>query len=339
MRRIPPRVYDDGERKQALGSRAMDTLAMDTLAWLLDSDPALRWQALRDLTDAPAGEVDAERATVATQGWGAELLALQDPDGHWDGGTYRPGWVAEDKPFFDAWTATTYVLLDLVGLGLDPRSPQAQHAVALVRDNCRWEASGALFFAGEVEPCINGMVTTIGSHFGEDVDAVVDRLLADALPDGGWNCWAEFGATVSSAHSTLTVLEGLHAWERAGGRDAAVTAARTRGEEYLLERRLFRRRSDGRVMDPRFTMFSYPTRWYYDVLRALDHFRATGQAPDPRCTEAIELVRERRDPSGAWPLENTHPGPIHLEMEGPDGFPSRWNTLRALRVLAWWDRG
>ena len=311
---------------------------MDIVAWLLDSDPALRWQVLRDLTGAPADQVAAERSLVATEGWGAQLLALQGADGQWDGGTYRPGWADDSKPFFDAWTATTYVLLDLVHLGLDPESAAARDAVELVARNSRWEATGTPFFAGETEPCINGMTTTIGAYFGHDVDGVVTRLLADQLPDGGWNCWAEFGATVSSAHSTLTVLEGLLAWQRVSGTSTEVAGARARAEEYLLERRLFRRRSDGRVMDPRFTMFSYPPRWYYDVLRSLDYFRSTGQAPDPRCAEAIDLLREKRERDGTWPLENTHSGPTHLQLEGPDGFPSRWNTLRALRVLRWWDR-
>jgi hypothetical protein len=309
---------------------------MDVIAWLLDADPALRWQVLRDLTDASSDEIAAERARVASEGWGAQLLALQDADGRWDRGVYRPGWVDESKPFFDAWTATTYVLLDLVHLGLDPVSPEAVRAVGLVREACRWEATGTRFFHGEVEPCINGMTVSIGSYFGQDVGAAVDRLLADRLPDGGWNCWAEFGATVSSFHSTLTVLEGLLAWQQAGGSSAAVDEARRGGEEYLLARGLFRRRSDGRVADPRFTLFSYPTRWYYDVLRALDYLRATGAAPDPRCAEAVELVRDKPDEAGRWPLENVHEGPTHLQMEGPEGFPSRWNTLRARRVLDWW---
>jgi hypothetical protein len=312
---------------------------MGVLDWLLDTDPALRWQVLRDLTDASADQVAAERARVADEGWGAQLLALQGPDAQWDGGTYRPGWVDDAKPFFDAWTATSHVLRDLTHLGLDPSSPQARRAVALVRDNSRWEATGTLFFSGETEECINGTTVAIGAYFGQDVDGVVQRLLGDQLPDGGWNCWAQYGATVSSYHSTITVLEGLLAWQQAGGSSAEVAAARRRGEEYLLARGLFRRRCDGLVADPRFTMFSFPTRWYYDVLRALDYFRSAGAEPDERCAAAVQLVRDKRAGDGTWALENTHQGPTHLEMEGPDGFPSRWNTLRALRVLRWWDGG
>jgi hypothetical protein len=308
------------------------------LDWLLDADPALRWQVMRDLTDAPAAEVAAERARVAGEGWGAELLALQGPDGLWDGGTYRPGWVDESKPFFDAWTATHFSLQLLRELGLDPASPAAGRAVSLVRENVRWEANDALYFEGETEPCINGIALAVGAYFGESVDGIVERVLGDQLPDGGWNCWAAFGATVSSFNSTICVLEGLLEWERAGGARDAVTAARRRGEEYLLERGLFRRSSTGQVVDPRFTMFSFPDRWYYDVLRGLEHFRSTGAPPDERLAEAIELVAGRSDELGRWPLENVHQGPTPFEMEGPEGFPSRWNTLRALRVLRWAGR-
>ena len=308
---------------------------MTVIECLLDADPAIRWQVMRDLTEAAPDEVAAERARVAVEGWGAQLLALQGADGRWDGGTYRPGWVDESKPFFDAWTATHFSLQLLRELGLDPDSPEAGRAVPLVREHVRWEANDALYFEGETEPCINGIALANGAHFGETVDGIVDRLLGDQLEDGGWNCWAEYGATVSSFHSTICVLEGLLEWERAGGSSGAVAAARRRGEEYLLERSLFRRRSTGHVIDPRFTMFSFPTRWYYDVLRGLDYFRSTGAVPDGRYAEAIALVAGKRHEEGRWPLENTHQGPTHFGMEGPDGFPSRWNTLRALRVLRW----
>jgi hypothetical protein len=310
-----------------------------TRDWLLDADPAIRWQVLRDLTDSAPGEVVAERERVAVAGWGAQLLALQDADGRWDGGTYRPGWVDEAKPFFDAWTATHFSLQLLRDFGLDPQSPQARRAVTLVRENVRWEANSAIYFEGETEPCINGIAVANGAYFGERVDGMVERLLDDQLPDGGWNCWAEYGAEVSSFHTTICVLEGLLEWEQRAGLSKKVAAARGRGEEYLLERGLFMSRSTGQIIDPRFTMFSFPTRWYYDVLRALDYFRSTGAGLDDRCAEAVDLVAGKRDEQDRWPLENTHQGPTHFEMEGPDGFPSRWNTLRAQRVLRWAGSG
>lgn len=308
---------------------------MRVIDWLLDSDPAIRWQVMQDLADATPAEVTAERARVATEGWGAQLLALQGPDGSWDGGTYRPGWVDRSKPFFDAWTGTHFSLQLLRDFGLPPDCPEARRALSLVRENVRWEANDAPYFDGETEPCINGIALAIGASFGESVDGIVERLLKDGLDDGGWNCWAEFGATVSSFHTTICVLEGLLEWERAGGSSEAVADARHRGEEYLLERRLLHRRSNGQVVDPRFTMFSFPPRWYYDVLRGLEYFRSTGQATDKRCAEAVDLVTGKRDQDGRWLLENTHQGPTHFDMEDPEGFPSRWNTLRALRVLRW----
>jgi hypothetical protein len=310
---------------------------MTVTDWLLDTDPAIRWQVMRQLTDASPDEVAAERERVAVEGWGAELLALQADDGRWDGGTYRPGWIDESKPFFDAWTATHFSLVLLRELGLEPNSQAAQRAVSLVRENVRWEANDALYFEGETEPCINGLALAVGAYFGQDVDGIVERLVSYALGDGGWNCWAEYGATVSSFHSTICVLEGLLEWERAGGSSDEATAARRRGEEYLLERSMFRRRSTGEVVDPRYTMFSFPTYWYYDVLRGLDYFRSTGAPPDDRCSEAIAMVDGKRDAQGLLLLENRHEGPTHIRMDGPEGFPSRWITLRALRVLRWAD--
>ena len=312
---------------------------MELMEWLLDTDPAIRWQVMRDLTGDPVDVVTAERARVAAEGWGVQLLALQDTDGSWDGGTYRPGWVDESKPFFDAWTATHFSLQLLRDFGLDPDSPEARHALPLVRENVRWEANDARYFGGETEPCINGIALANGAYFGEAVDGMVDILMSGQLKDGGWNCWADYGATVASFNTTICVLEGLAAWERAGGLSDEVTAARSRGEGYLLERGLMRTKSTGQIIDPRFTMFSFPAYWYYDVLRGLDYFRSTGAAFDERCADAIDLVVSKRDAEGRWPLENTHQGPTHLEMEGPDGFPSRWNTLRAMRVLNWADIG
>jgi hypothetical protein len=303
--------------------------------WLLESDPSIRWQVMRDLTGDPAEVVSGERSKVATEGWGAELLSLQDADGRWDGGTYRPGWVNESKPFFDAWTATHFALQNLREFGLDPTSPEAGRAVGAVHENVRWDANDAPYFQGEVEPCINGIALANGSYFGQSVDGIIERLLAGQLSDGGWNCWAEYGAEVSSFHTTICVLEGLLEWEHTGITSSAATDARRKGEEYLLDRGLYRTRSAGEIIDPRFTMFSFPVRWYYDVLRALDYFRSTGGPADDRISEALELVAGKRDHAGRWPLENTHQGPSHLEMEGPDGFPSRWNTLRAMRVLRW----
>jgi len=300
------------------------------LRWLLDSDPSIRWQVLRDLMAEPDEVVTRERSRVASEGWGTRLLDLQGPDGHWGGGAFtNPGW-----------TSTFYTLLLLRDLGLDPAGERARRAIGLVRDCCTWgpEFGDSPFFEGEVEPCINGRVLALGAYFGEASERLLDRLLGEQLEDGGWNCEAP-PSRRSSFHSTICVLEGLLAYEKAKGATTAVREARLRGQEYLLERGLVRSLSTGKVIDPAWLQFSFPTRWHYDVLWGLDYFRRAGRAgradvePDPRLAEAIDLVEKKRDGDGRWPLENVHAGEVHFEMEDGAGEPSRWNTLRALRVL------
>jgi hypothetical protein len=313
---------------------------MVVLDWLLDSDPAIRWQVLQDLGHAAAGIVKAERARVATEGWGARLLALQDEDGQWAGGAcfparrLRPVAAEPGQP----WTATLPTLQLLRDLGIDPQDDRVRRAVAQIRDHCHWEHAGQPFFSGEVEPCINGRTVALGVYFGLNVDGLVSRLISEQLSDGGWNCEAENGSVRSSFATTINVLEGLLAHEQATGGSAESIAARRRGEEYILERRLFRRKSTGEVVNPSWLQFSFPIRWHYDVLRALEYFRLSGDRKDPRMGEAIDLLRSKQQPDGTWLLENTHPGRIHFALEGSDGTPSRWNTLRALRVLRWYEQ-
>jgi hypothetical protein len=306
--------------------------------WLLDSDPSIRWQAMRDLTDAPADEVRNERARVATEGVGARLLALQAPDGRWGGAAWNRGW-----------DSTMHVMSLLREMGLDPASDEARRAVGLVRDRVTWRGCGPQetdanpFFAGEVEPCINGQVGAVGAYFGQDVRGIVDRLLAEQLPDGGWNCEAANGSTRSSINTTICVLEALLEYERAVGDSAEVAGARLRGQEYLLERRLFRRKSTGEVIqrdrkgNAVWTRFAFPTWWHYDVLRGLEYLRRAGVRPDERVAEAIDLVASKRDDDGRWPLETQYPGKMPVETDEGEGRPSRWNTLRALRVLDWYS--
>jgi len=312
---------------------------MTVLDWLLDSDPAIRWQVLRDLVHASPQEVAAERAKIASEGWGARLLALQDRAGTWDGGACFPGgWDWRITEQGQPWTSTLPVLQLLWEFGIDPRDERVSQAVRAAGEGCRWEYNSEPFFVGEVEPCINARTVGIGAYFGEDVAPLVERLLGERLEDGGWNCEAENGSVRSSFHTTIDVLEGLLEYERAAGASPAITEARRAGEEYLLERSLFRRKSSGEVADPAWLQFSCPVHWHYDVLRALDYFRSAGASPDSRMDEAIELVRSKRQPDGTWLLENTHPGKVHFTLEDGDGQPSRWNTLRALRVLEWSER-
>jgi hypothetical protein len=308
---------------------------MTVIDWLLDSDPSIRWQVMRDLTHEPAELVAAERARVAHEGWGARLLDLQGGDGQWAGGAVFPSGLTE-QPKHQPWTATYPTLLELVAFGVEPADERVRRAIAGVREGSRWEYDGSRFFDGEVEPCINGQTVKIGAYFGEDVAGIVEQLLGEPLADGGWNCEAENGSTRSSFDTTICVLGGLLAYEQTLGATPAITAARERGQEYLLDRHLMRRLSDGVIPEQHWLEFSFPPRWHYDVLRALDYFRATGIDPDPRMAEAVELVESKRGADGRWILENTHLGAVHFEFEDGDGRPSRWNTLRALRVLEWY---
>jgi hypothetical protein len=309
---------------------------MNAIAWLLDGDPAIRWQVLRDLSNASPDDVAAERARVEHDGWGGRLLGLEDPDGLWAGGACFPASYTGGEPG-QPWTATMHTLQTLQLLGLDRASESARRAVALVAENGRWEHAGQRYFDGEVEPCINGRIIETGAYFGIDVAAIVERILDERLEDGGWNCAVENGSVRSSFDTTINVLDGLLEFEHESSGSAEVRSARRGGEEYLLERGLFRRKSTGEVAVPDYLEFAFPYYWHYDVLRALDYFRRSGTDPDPRMAEAVEVVRSKQQPDGRWLLDQIHPGRVHFDLEGGVGTPSRWNTLRALRVLMWWD--
>ena len=293
---------------------------MDVLGWLLDSDPAIRWQVMRDLTDAPAEEVEAERARVSTEGWGGRLLSLQGDDGQWDGGTYRPAWADDSKPFFDAWTATHFVLQSLREFGLDPRSDQARRAVGLVRENARWDYNGEPYFDGEAEPCINGIALASGAYFGEDAGASSNACSRFTSATAAGTAGPRTGCRLVVPLDHLLDRGAARVGAGAGG-DAAAADARRAGEEYLLDRSLFRRRSTGEVADPRFLMLSDPVRWFYDILRGLDHFRIARPERDDRCAEAIEVLRAKQRPEGYWMLENTHAGPDPLRDRSGRGIP------------------
>jgi len=313
------------------------------IQWLLDSDPSIRWQVMRDLIGAPEEQVAAERAKVATEGWCAQLLTRQGVDGSWAGAAFNQGW-----------DSTMHVLSLLREMGLDPASDEARRALSPVREHVTWRGwdwdgrwrgldfEGTPFFAGEVEPCINGQVAASGAYFGQDVQRIVDRLLGEQLSDGGWNCEAANGSTRSSFNTTICVLEALLEYELASGNSAKATEARLRGQEYLLERRMFRRLSTGEVITDRdgghdWTRFAFPTWWHYDVLRGLEYLRRARATPDERVSEAIELVESKRDGDGRWPVEVQYPGEMPVELDEGEGQPSRWNTLRALRVLDWYS--
>jgi hypothetical protein len=304
--------------------------------WLLDGDPAIRWQALRDVVGAAERTVERERQRVARAGWGARLLARQDPEGTWAGGLSSDGGLYSPK-----WISTTYTMLLLRDFGLPATNRQARKACQLLLDEGLQRDGGINYgWWGQSETCVTGMVLSILCHFAYDddrLDAVADHLLAQQMADGGWNCRRRLGATHASVHTTISALEGLRQYELHRRRQVgAVRAAQRRGREFLLVHRLFRSHRTGAVIKPIFMLFSFPARWHYDILRALDYFQAVGAPRDPRLTEAIDIVRSARGDDGRWPLQNCYKGKTYFELERL-GAPSRWNTLRALRVLKWWD--
>jgi hypothetical protein len=308
------------------------------IRWLLDGDPAIRWQVLRDLVGSAERTVERERHKVACEGWGARLLARQDPEGRWAGGLSSDGGLYSPK-----WISTTYTMLLLRDFGLPPINRKARKSCTLLLDGGLQRDGGINYgWRGRSETCITGMVLSILSYFAyEDdrLDTLADHLLQQQMPDGGWNCRRDLGATHSSVHTTISALEGLRHFELYRGyRLRAVRAAQRRGREFLLMHRLFRSDRTGEIIKPVFTLFAFPPRWHYDILRALDYFQSVGAPRDERLAEAIEIVQRTRRSDGCWSLQNSWKGKTYFELERR-GAPSRWNTLRALRVLKWWNGG
>ena len=312
------------------------------LDWLLDSDPALRWQVERDLADAPAEVWEATRSRVAAEGFGAALLGHQDSDGQWAGGAYFPagffGSPEADGPG-QPWVATTWALKDLREFGVD--ASLLDGTAERLAANSRWEFEDLPYWGGEVDVCINSFTLANGAWLGADVSALARWFVDHRLADGGWNCEAEEGDSVrSSFHSTLNALRGMLAYERITG-DASLREARHGGEEYLLTRRLMYRESTGEPVGPFVTEFLYPNRWRYSALAALDHFRDAaefeGRAPDPRLADAVDAVRAARQPDGTWLQAKRLAGRTWFDIDVPEGEPSKWLTLIGTRVLDWWD--
>jgi hypothetical protein len=333
---LPPQALGSDIRRRQHGGMER----VDLIEWLLESDPSVRWQAMRDLTDQPAETLAFERGRVATEGHGASLLELQPDDGYWGGAAY--GHHGDRRVVM--WT-----LQSLRRFGIDPDAAPVRTAIERVRAGVRFDEhnGGGPFFAGETEACVNGGVLAASAYFGvlgEGADRMIGLLLEGQLDDGGWNCDPPEESVRSSFDSTLCVLEGLLAYERAladAGDPAPteVVEARRRGEEYLLERNLYRRKSTGGIVLERYENFIFPPYWVYDVLRALDHFRdaglAAGTVPDPRIEPALDLLLTHRRDDGRWSAGDPWNGEVFFPIDAPAGEPSPWNTLRALRVLDW----
>jgi hypothetical protein len=327
-----------------VGSLAAMPLEPTLLEWLLDTDPALRWRVERDLAQLPQEAWGATRARIATEGFGAQLLALQDPDGQWAGGAFFPrGFDFNGPEAADGagqpWTATTWTLNMLRDWGLD--AAVLAGTADLLATHSRWEYNDLPYWGGEVDCCINSYTLASGAWLGADVTGIAQWFVGHQLADGGWNCeWVQ-GSTRSSFHSTLNSLKGLLYYEVETGGSDALRAARHTGEEYLLQRRLLDRLSTGDIVGPWATRFAYPFRWVYSALNSADYFRSAalhdGTANDPRLADAIDVIRVARRDDGTWLQERRHPGRVWFEVDVPPGEPSKWLTFYGTRVLEWWD--
>ena len=319
----------------------------DLRTWLLDPDPALRWQVERDLLDAPEHVWLATRARIATEGRGARFLSLQDEDGRWAGGSFFPGGFLDDPANQQLpgqpWTATTWTLTTMREDGMDAAPLIANDTAGKLERNARWEYDGLPYWDGEVDCCINAMTLANGLWLGRDMEANAAWFVEHQMRDGGWNCeWVE-GSTRGSFHSTLNALKGLLDHEIATRGTPATRLARRRGEEYLLSRGLMRRASTHEVVGSFIPWFGYPFRHIASALNSADHMRRVslhdGTPPDPRMREAIEMIRESRESDGTWHQGRVLPGEVWFPLDVPEGEPSPWVTMIALRVLRWYDEG
>ena len=326
--------------------------SQETADWLLQGDPAIRWQVMRDLLDYEEDRYSREQLKITEQGWGKQYLAYQDENGMWGGGIYGPKWIS-----------TTYTMLALRRIGLPPQNKQAQRGCQQLLERGIYQDGGINFFASQKqsEVCVTGMVLSLLAYFRYPdpyIDQVADHLMTRQMPDGGWNCEDYRGDTHSSFHTTMSVLEGLLEYQKSRSEVRVdVEAARLRGHEFLLQHRLYKSHRTGEVVSPRMTRMPFPPRWFYDFLKALDYFQAyfkwrSNQQinypdreseeldhqhnHDERFTDGIELLKSKQKANGKWNMMRGPSGRIYFNME-PAGKASRWNTLRALRVLRWWE--
>ncbi|MFZ5880895.1 MAG: hypothetical protein ACOY0R_16125 [Chloroflexota bacterium] len=305
----------------------------EIIPWLLKGDPSIRWQVQRDLLDRSPRAYEAERRKIAQDGWGARLLALQDPDGRWGGGLYGPKWIS-----------TTYTMLTLRWLGLPPNNPQARRACQIFLDQGFYADGGINFFSYSLkysETCVTSMILALLAYFrypDERIHEVASYVVGQQMPDGGWNCDSYKGATHSSFHTTLSALEGLCEYQCAyPEQKKRISQVRERGHEFLLAHRLYKSHRTGQVFDAKMTSMPFPPRWRYDFIRVLDYFQACDAPRDERMCDAIGLLQKKQKADGRWLMNSGMTGRKFFDLEEA-GKPSRWNTLRAMRVLRWWDK-
>lgn len=294
--------------------------------WLLEGDVAIQYQVYRDLLGTERPDL---QKRIAQEGWGAQLLKARKPDGYWSERYYQPKWISAH-----------YTLLDLKNLNIAPDNLLIQQTLQRAFKEEKSEDGGInpANSIAQSDVCVNGMALNFAAYFKideENLKSVIDFLLSQRMADGGFNCRSNrSGAKHSSMHTTLSVLEGLFEYERNGYiyRLDEVRQAKAEAQEFLLMHRLFKSDKTGSVIQERFLKFPYPCRWYYDILRVMDYFQFSGLKYDPRMDEVVEIILSKRTVEGKWKLSAAYSGQVHFTMEQA-GKPSRWNTLRVLRVL------
>jgi hypothetical protein len=304
----------------------------EILSWLLAGDPSIQWQVERDIMSENPKVYERTRAEMIKKGWGKRLLAKQDPDSGWGNGLYSPKWIS-----------THYTLICLARLGLPQTNPQARSGCQYYLDNTFYEPDGGINISASYnysETCVTGMTLNFLSYFklpDPRLERLVDHLLIQQMADGGWNCESFKGATHSSFHTTISVLEGLLSFQQNARNDPRITPARLRAHEFLLQHKLFKSHRTGEVVNPRMTRFPFPPRWFYDILRALDYFQMANAAHDDRFLDAIMLLQKKQNKDLTWNQYRGPSGRTYFDFEEA-GKPGRMNTLRVYRVLNWWTR-
>jgi len=301
----------------------------EVINWLLDGDVVIQYQVYRDLLDEDRKDL---REKISKEGWGRKYLLLRNKDGHWGRGFYSP-----------KWTSSHYTLIDLKNLGISPDIREAKETIELIIQNNKITDGGIHpeIKSNHSDVCVNGMFLNYACYFGteeEKLESVVDFILSQQMKDGGFNCRSnKGGAEHSSLHTTLSVLEGILEFRINGYkyRISELRKAEFESKEFILRHKLYRSHRTGNIIKSDFLKFPYPPRWYYDIMKSMDYFQTSKSGYDERMQDAIDEIIKKRRKDNTWSLQASHPGKVHFEIE-KGGMPSRWNTLRAMRILKYY---
>jgi hypothetical protein len=301
---------------------------MEQISWLLENaDPSLEFQVRRDLLQEPTPSLAKYQNKIGKQGFVKLLLEKRKPDGHWGHDVYNP-----------KWTCTHYVLFELMQLGISNENAPCIESAGLLLDYPAGNHGGINYAktVADSDLCINGMILNITSYFGLALagqKCVIDYLLSTQMTDGGWNCEYLHGATHSSLHTTISVLEGISRFleTEPDYKRKELEKVRNKGNEFILKHELFKSSTTGEIIKDEFFKYCFPVRWKYDILRCLDYFQNVNIPYDKRMKDAISIIHSSQNKNGRW-KSFSQPGKTFYEIENKEN-KGKWNTLRALRGL------